>query len=261
MADETETTTGADGDASQTEMETITLNNRQITVPKSAAQILKEAESSLMSGYQAKLQKEREETKQRLDEDTTWYSTHTQDVWPLYDPKVQGGKGFTGDESQLTAKKEQPVTTPTVNEKTTPVSFGDEMRVKQLEREHEELKKKVENIEVSDFKKGQEQVKQERDALLIKYPFADTTAVNDALGVFFRDNGRHPLKSEIEKCVKRSNDFIAIKVANAQQGMVPKQTAMPSASSTSPLTKRDKLPPLDDVAAWAKMAREDLAAG
>ncbi len=197
--------------------------------------------------------------KELMDEDVEFYRTHDQSVWNNYDPKRYGGKGFTGDESQLTAKKE-PVTTPITNNKPA-VSFGDEMRVKQLEREHEELKRKVENIEVSDFQKGAEQVKQTRDSLLIKYPYADVEAVNAQLGVFFRDNGRHPTGKEVENFVKRSNDFVAVQVANAKQGMIPKTTAMPSARGTSPLTPKKDLPALDDVDGWVKLAKEDMVGG
>ena len=256
MADETDATTGASGDASQTEMETITLNNRTITVPKAAAAILKEAESNLMSGYQSVLAKEREKTKQMLAEDTEWYSTHSQEVWAKYDPKVHGGKGFTGDESQLTARKTE--TAPVTNGTKPNVSFGDDMRVRQLERELEETKKNVEYLQQSDMERGQQQVVKDRDDLLRRYPYADTDAVNESLRLFYGNNQRHPLLFEIEAIVKKRNDFVAVKVANARQGMIPKQTATPPVRGTSPLPRKDKLPALEDVDGWVKLAKEDM---
>ena len=257
MADETNTTTGADGDASQTGMETITLNNRTITVPKAAVGILKDAESNLMSGYQAILAKEREKIDNDLAEDTKWYSTHPQPSWVSYDPKVHGGKGFTGDVSQLTTKRSEPVTTPETNDKPT-VSFGEDMRVRQLERELGETKKAIEELQMSDIKRGAEQVKKDRDDLMRKYPYADPESVTHSLRNFWTDNQRHPQLNEIESIVKRNNDFVAVKVANAKQEMIPKQTATPSVSGTSPLSVKAKLPKLDDFEGWQKLAREDL---
>ena len=257
MPDETDPTTGASGDASQTEMETITLNNRQITVPKSAASILKEEESSLMRGYQDKLTNERESIKKTLDEDTAWYSTHPESVWANYDPKVHGGKGYTGDESLLIIKKNEPAT-PVTNGKPN-VSFGDDTRLKQLERELEEQKKIIEELQKSDIKRGADLVKKDRDSLLKKYPYADYETVTESLENFWIKNQRHPLESEIETIVKKKNDFVAVRVAAGKQEMITKQTATPSVSGTSPLSKKDKLPRLDDTDAWVKIAREDLA--
>jgi len=257
MANETDTTTGAGDNASQTDMETITLNNRQITVSKEAAAILKDAESNLMSGYQAKLAKEREQTKQLLDEDTAWYSTHPLESWPSYDPKVHGGKGFTGDESQLNAMK-NPVTASATNINPA-VSFGDDMRQKQLERKIEDLEKTVVSLQESDMKRSSNQVAKERDDLLRKYPFADSEAVTETLRLFYVVNQRHPSTFEVETIIKKKNDYVALKVANAQQGMIPKQTATPSMRGTSPLTPKEKLPALDDVDGWVKLAHDDLA--
>ena len=254
------TTTGVGGNVNQTEMETITLNNRTITVPKDAVPILKDAESNLMQGYQDKLTNERENIKKALDEDTTWYSTHPESAWPNYDPKVHGGKGFTGDESLLTAKKNEPVTASIVNNKPS-ISFGDDMRLKQLERELEEQKRTIEYLQSSDMKRGADQVKQERDDLLRRYPYADMETVNESLENFWIKNQRHPLKNEIETIVKKKNDFVAVRVATAKQEMIPKLTATPSVSGTSPLSKKDKLPPLEDIGSWTKLAREDMANG
>lgn len=257
MADETDTTSGASENVSQTEMETITLNNRQITVPKEAAAILKEAESNLMSGYQSVLAKEREKVDKDLADDTDWYSTHDQQDWKKYDPKVHGGKGFTGDESQLTARKTE--TAPATNGTKPTVSFGDDMRQKQLERKIEDLEKTVDYLQTSDMKRGSDQVVKDRDTLLLKYPYADSEAVTESLRLFWVNNQRHPSAFEVEAIVKKKNDFVAVKVANAQQGMIPKKTATPSVRGTSPLPKKDKLPSLDDYDGWAKLAREDMA--
>ena len=256
MPDETTPTTGESGDAIQTEMETITLNNRQITVPKSASQILKDAESNMTRGFQEKLTGEREKIDKDLAEDTTWYSTHDQSLWASYDPKIHGGKGFTGDESLVTTKKEPatPITSGKPN-----VSFGDDARLNQLERELAEQKKTIEFLQTSEVKRGELQVIQDRDILTKKYSFADIESVNESLRNFWIVNQRHPLTNEIEAIMKKKNDFVALKVATAKQEMIPKQTATPSVSGTSPLTKKDKLPKLDDLEAWQKLAREDMS--
>jgi len=256
MAGETDITTGASGNASQTEMETITLNNRIITVPKEAAAILKDTESNLMRGYQEKLSNEREEMNRKLNEDTNWYNTHDQSLWGNYDPVVGGGKGFKGDESQLTVKKE----IPTANSKSNAL-FRDDIRVKQLERELEETKKAIKELQISDIKRGAEQVKKDRDDLLRKYPYADYDSVTEGLRNFWTDNLRHPSTQEIETIVKKKNDFVAVKVANAKQEMIPKKTAAPSVRGTSPLPKKDKLPALEDIDGWIKLAHEDMAGG
>ncbi len=256
MLDETTTMTGENGDAIQTEMETITLNNRTITVPKSAVEILKDAESNMTRGFQDKLTKEREKIDQDRAEDVEFYRTHDQSIWNSYDPKIYGGKGFTGDESLLTTKKNEPVITPTNGKPN--ISFGEDARLKQLEREFAEQKKTIEYLQKSEMNRCETQVKQDRDNLLTKYPYTDIISVNESLRNFWVNNQRHPLKTEIESIMKRNNDFVAVKVATAKQEMIPKQTATPSASGTSPLSKKDKLPKFEDVDGWVKLAHEDM---
>jgi len=249
-------TTDVGNEASKPELETITINNRQVTVPKDVANVVKEMEHDLKSGYDKILDKERAELTKKenairdsLNEDLSWYSAHPKEAWGKYDSKVLGGHGFTGSEEDLKATPQQA----TVSAPQNNTSFSDSTKVSTLEREIEELKKKMTTSEEVNFKRGEGDVVEARDTLLRKYPNADIDSVNDGLRNYFLTKGEHPNKIEVEKIIRKRHDTVSQIIQKSKE---PPKAPIPPVRESTPIKKLEKVPRIDDIDGVVKMMTE-----
>ncbi len=248
-------TDGVVNNDSKPELETVTINNRTVTVPKDVAVVMKDMEHDLKSGYDKILSKEREELTRKemtihgsLQEDLSWYSQHPKEAWNKYDSKVLGGKGYLGTEEDLRATKKQETVAPQNN-----TSFSDSTKVNKLEREIEELKQKMTAKEEGDFKRGEVDVVESRDTFLRKYPNADVDSVNDALRNYFLTKGEHPNKKQVEDIVKKRHDTVSKLIETKKE---PPKTTIPPVRESSPFKKLDKPVRIDDIDGIVKLMQE-----
>ncbi len=217
---------------------TVRFNNEVIPVSQLENKA-REMEASLQRGFQDKIAKERQAMHTALDEDTLWYAQHDQSLWRYYEPKVNGGKGFTGDPKMLdTQTKTQNQEQPQVN-----VNL-DNTEIVNLKREIESLKSSMAGQEIS-------KVAEIRDSIIGRYAYADLKAVNARMQEYYIANGRHPSKHDIETIISESDMHVrkfiqAINKPTNNQAAKPAATGIPPIGGKAPDAKsNEKLPRLD----------------
>ena len=230
---------------SQPEMVTITLNNREVEVPKDAAEVLKQQEHDLKSGYDAILQNERaaiqaeqEKHDALFAEDLEFYNTYPQTEWEFYSPKVDGGNGYMPSEVPATQ---------TDTTQSTPV-FNNDPKVSSLENKIKELEKKLEGVSEGVVRSGAEQVKIVRDELITKYPGAGLVIadINNQLGEYYDTHGNtHAPPVEIERIVKAQHSRVEKYAAGRMKGntVLTDKTTLPPVGGAAP--SASKPPPLN----------------
>lgn len=244
MADEnTQANAGAATGGEPANEPTVRVDGRDVPISQ-APQVLKDMETSIKSGYDRKLDTERSEIKRLLEEDKRWYAEHPDPrVWSLYEPKVDGGRGFIGKEEDLRTMasdddygehREQHENA----FKTDPKIASLEAKIAELEKRNQQVYEGVSQSELN-------RVRHTRDELLKKYPNANAKMVNLMLDNVYRNTGSHAYEQTIEKIVKESHDEITKAIASQSAGKEERgkpgksKTATPDATDSPPVEDDD----------------------
>jgi len=253
--DETTTDVNVDTDNiddNRPEMVTITLDNREVTVPKDAVEVLKQKEHDIQSGYDKKLAEERarireeaEKNAQALEEDLQWYRTHADrpELWDYYEAKVMGGDGEAHIPENIVPDhlaKDTPKNANTVSN----TAFGANSKVASLEKELKTIRENIARMQEKENEKSMQDVIIAKESLKSKYPQAfDTPAkqamVNRLLEQRYYKLGRHPTKVEVEEEIQ----MFAKTISNASAKDTGK-TSLPHATGSPPSLKPEKAIPL-----------------
>jgi hypothetical protein len=228
---------------------TIKVDGQEVEVPQSAVAILEKKEHDLTSRNERALREGRETTAQLLAEDTQWFNTHPTELWAQYQPKVNGGKGFTGDPTMLT---EKPVET-----QKTAVPAADNSEVKALKEDLQRTKDTLDAVVANMGRTGEQKAIETRDKLIRQYPNADSDAVTDGMRNFFAANNRHPVESEIETIVKARHNFVTAKIESAKTPPPTTLVVPVVGGGTPPSLSQTKTPRLDDLEGWKNLAHAD----
>jgi len=183
-------------------------------------------EHSIKSGYDRKLADERAALANALDEDTTFYRDHADrpDLWAHYEPKVGGGKGFTGDATLLATK---PTVTPTAQPAQS-TAFGDQTKLSKVERELASVKERLEAFTAYNDEAARQAVIKTLDILSPKYSAADLDGVKAQLQIEYNKHGRHASPDEVEVFVRKSHERMSKKFNLAEPHPGTPTSAVPA---------------------------------
>lgn len=246
MADELNTEVTGEEPGGGTDAQMIEVDGKQVPLTE-APQVLKQMEHDIRSNLDRKLAQERQATQAALAEDVEFYSTHDQADWAMYEPKVNGGRGYIGNGTPKPAPQpvQQPVAEakPTVREN----PFTESPEAKELR----EIKERLNQRELSEAQAVFNEAK-------AKYPYADAESVDAVLKSFYITNGRHPDAATIRAEFKRSSDFVRSKLPKDAQAAATTTpagtggaTATPKAGGASPKATATKVPSILDREGFA----------
>lgn len=253
MADELNTEVADDDVSGGTDAQMVEVDGKQVPLTE-APNVLKQMEHDIRSNLDRKLAQERQATQSALAEDVEFYSTHDQTEWAMYEPKVNGGRGYIGNGTPKPAT--QPVQQP-VAEAKQPVRenpFTESREAKELR----EIKERLNQRELNEAQAVFNEAK-------AKYPYADAESVDAVLKSFYITNGRHPDAATIRAEFKRSSDFVRSKLPKEAQTSTATPpagtggtTATPKAGGASPKPAATKAPSILDGDAFGSYIRGRL---
>ena len=233
------------GTPAEPEMETITLDGEEVTVPKEYAEKLKRIESEMKSGLNRKHEAKVKEDAAKLKADKDWLNNHPSELWKDYEPTIDGGRGFIGREEMLDNK---PTETKPTTEKNSEVPIS--------RQEFDELKDEIRGVKTSTDKTNISQAAEARDTALSKHQFADREILTKQMEHYYlTHNYEHPSPRIIEEFAKTEHDRIAgivNKKSTATTTTITDTTTLPKPSNTPPSGEKKKLPRLDDTDAIVK---------
>jgi hypothetical protein len=237
-------------------VEVITLDGEEVAVPKGYGEKLKQIETSMKSGLNRKHEAKQRDLADKLKADKDWLNTHADrpELWAMYEPLVDGGRGFIGSKDMLeqsstttSTKQEQPQVNPEVME---------------LRRKIEDLEKKVNSVETNVEETTISQAASARDRMLSKYPNVDKEILTDKMCLYLANNKKHASPELIEQFAKAENDRIE-KIRGKFQSTATTTTisttdttAMPKASNAPPDGVKTKLPRIDDIRGIQKLVED-----
>lgn len=246
MAEEQNTEVVEDDLDGGTDAQMVEVDGKQVPITE-APQVLKQMEHDIRSNLDKKLLQERQTTQSALAEDVEFYSTHDHSEWAMYEPKVNGGRGYigTGTPKSVTQPATQPAKetseTQEASKPTRENPFSESKEAKALR----ELQERLDKRELSEAQMTFNEAK-------AKYPYADAEAVDAVLKSFYITNGRHPDAATIRSEFKRSSDFVRSKLPkDTQAAATPPAgtggtTATPKAGGASPKATATKVPSILD---------------
>lgn len=218
----------------------VTINNRAVPISQ-AESVIGEMEHNLKSGYDRKLADERAALVAALDEDTTFYRDHADrpDLWESYEPKVGGGRGFTGDAAQLTVAPTKPTQGLQSVQPAQQAAFGDQTKMAKLERDLATVRETLNSVVGYNNEVAKNAVIKTVGICQSKYPAADTEGVKAQLQVYYnRNNQRHATPEIVEDFMRQSNERMSKKFNIA----TPSNPTPNEPSSATPIVKSGVLP-------------------
>jgi hypothetical protein len=238
-------------DDSKSAEPTIVINNQEVPISK-AEQTLKEMEHNLKSGYdknyqkqladvQAKAQEDVEKMQTALQEDIAFYRTHPNpEEWDAYEPKVYGGRGFTGNPS---ANKS---TVSTNNNANNPV-FNEAAKIPVLEQQLKELRDQLSGITTNAQESERIAAINTLNTMKKKYRYADPEMIKHSMERDFIQTGKHPTAAAIEDYFKKSDAHVR-RYMNAGTSTTSSSAGTPSlpkVRDNNPAPSKNKVYPLD----------------
>lgn len=263
MADDI--TNGADGtNVSEPEVVELELDGRKVSVPKTAAEILKQKEHDLASRNERILAEERERIRTESSQRSELLKRDMENLdkllaqgvteLSLYDPLINGGTGqYRGKLPDTDDLDDQP------KRRTKNDSAFAETEYDKIRNELAELRKTLTTKEEAE---AREAVSFMEETLKSRYQYADADAVLSDMRNYHRENGRPPSEKKIVEMLKRRHDKVASIVSQTGGKPVDKANTqtMPDTKGnrSTRATAPDKLPRLDDFEAWAQLGRDEL---
>jgi hypothetical protein len=250
-----DTIEGSVGNA-EPDVEVITLDGEEVAVPKGYGDKLKKIETEMKSGLNRKHEAKQRDLAAKLKADKDWLNTHADkpELWALYEPTVDGGRGFIGSENMET----QSSTTTVASKPTTEQNS----EVMELRRKIEDLEKKVTSVETNVEETTIGQASSTRDKMLSKYPNVDKEILTDKMLLYLANNNKHASPEMIEDFAKKENDRIEKfkgkiqATAATTTTQTTDTTTLPKVSNTPPDGTKPKRIRIDDVNANIKDMEE-----
>jgi len=246
-------------------MVTIRLNNRDVAVPQSAADILRQTEHDLKSGYDKKLRDERAqidsewESKVKLfEQDKAWlneaYAKYPEAA-KYYEPLVDGGRGYVGAPSLLTGGATKVTNMPTQPINTGATAFNvTDPKLKEIDNTLKSLKDDL-------YNEGLERANRAFALAMAKYPYADKDAMGEKFENYFFKNKKHPTDTFIEAAVKASHEHVTNKVGVAKKvdpATLKRETVLPDVTGKPSSPTQKPAQSLDDRDAFEAWIEEGL---
>lgn len=225
----------------------IVLNGQEVEVPDipDVVDKIKQMEHNLKSGYDKKLQAERDQLKGFLDYDTNWYSTHDTSEWGRYVPKLAAGEQGGYVDSSVT-----PEPTPKGTKMENAFDPDVQTKVNKLEAEIALLKEQRQR----EIELAKAAVNRTLTASKDEFKYADVDTVIAGLEAHFLKTGNHATPEEVRDIMRASHNhvakFVTKQTTTPATGVVAQpKSATPTASATPPTTTpgEKKTVPIDDV--------------
>lgn len=258
--------TGGSAGTEPIDMTTITLDGQEVSVPATAAEILKQKEHSIQSGYDKKLAEERAtmqaesgKTGELLQEDLAELNriiAINPDAIQYYEPKVSGGRGYVGSQDLLQGKSDNPAKTTPAN----PDVFNNNADMLKMKKDMAALEGRLNSLNET----GDNTVDSASTTfrqMLTKYPYCDNAALSAKLDLFHIQNGRHPSDKFIEVEAKKLHDFVTGKLSKAapKDNVVGSTTATPTTGGSNPSPSPKKVPNLENAEEFSQYVADNWA--
>ncbi len=233
------------------DMETITLDGETVTVPKEYAEKLKQIETNMKSGLNRKHEAKQKDLAVRLRADKEWLNLHGDrpELWALYEPTVDGGRGFIGSTDMLnepSGKTELKQTTAEQNSE-----------VAELKQKVADLEARVSIVQTTTEKTSISQAARARDASLAKHQYASREILSKEMEHYYFIKGEHPSPEIIEEFAKTEHDRIAkIKGTTTVIPAIVDTTTLPKPSNVPATGVKPKLPRIDDTQGVVKLMED-----
>lgn len=255
-----------DGQTSKPAEPTVVINNRAVPVTE-APGVLRQMEHDLKSGYDRKLESERQAIKAALNADKQFYATTDPAAWEFYEPTVDGGRGWVGQGEPVKAGQQSAAptqSTQTKQERTMPTTqetpTGTQATPAFNEGELAAIRTKQAELDKRLYEQDVAQSIRTRDALATKYPDADISAVTAQMKAWDLEHGGQACPADVvDQFMNQSHAFVSKRI-EAVKAALGGQTGQPGAPKSATPPVAGGTPPTGGKAVTPKLSNPDAFA-